>query len=70
MLNAEIDLRFTYHPPHGTQTERYEQIRQACRELAVKISLLTPESREQSLSITALEECCMWANASIARRES
>jgi len=30
----------------------------------------TPESREQSLAITALEEAVMWANAAIARREA
>jgi hypothetical protein len=30
---------------------------------------LTPESREQSLAITHLEQATMWANAAIARRE-
>jgi hypothetical protein len=29
----------------------------------------TPESREQSLALTNLEQAVMWANAAIARRE-
>ena len=26
-----------------------------------------PDGREKSLAMTKLEECCMWANAGIAR---
>lgn len=65
----ELNKRFTYHAPQPGQPARYEQIRFTAKELAITICSLTPESREQSLAITALEECVMWANASIARRE-
>lgn len=61
--------RFTYHPPKDTQPERYERLRSEARCLADWIDDLCPESREKSLAITKLEECVMWANASIARNE-
>ena len=66
----EIEKRFTYHPPQPGQPALYEQIRYTAKELAITICSLTPESREQSLAITALEESVMWANAAIARNES
>lgn len=69
MDTDEILIRFVYHPPKGDQAERYEQIRAAGREMAMLLTALTPESREQSLAFTALEEAVMWANAAIARRE-
>ena len=69
MKQEEISVRFTYHPPKGDQAERYVKLRDKAREFAVEIAALTPESREQSLSLTALEESVFWANAAIARRE-
>lgn len=66
----ELTTRFTYHKPHGNQAERYVQIRNAAHAFAELIDALTPESREQSLAFTALEEAVMWANAAIARRET
>lgn len=69
MLKQEISIRFTYHPPKGDQAERYVKLRDRARELAVEIAALTPDSREQSLALTALEESVFWANAAIARRE-
>ncbi len=65
----EIETRFMYHAPQGSQPMRYEQIRGLARVLATLIVEKTPESREQSLALTALEEAVMWANAAIARRE-
>lgn len=65
----EINKRFTYHPPHGTQPARYVAIREKAKEFAVLINDTTPESREKSLALTKLEEAVMWANASIARNE-
>jgi hypothetical protein len=65
----EISKRFTYHPPKGGQPEKYQDIRARARELAEKIVELVPDSREQSLAITKLEEVVMWANAGIARNE-
>jgi hypothetical protein len=70
MDEAELELRFRYHPPKTGQPERYELIRAMARGLAHDIVANTPASREQSLAITALEEAVMWANAAIARREA
>ena len=64
-----IEQRFTYHAPKPGQPERYEQLRNKAKELALLIVELTPQSREQSLAITALEEASMWGNAAIARNE-
>lgn len=69
MNQDEINRRFTYHPPASDQVGRYERLRAGAKVLAMDIVDLTPESREQSLAITALEEAVFWANAAIARRE-
>jgi hypothetical protein len=65
----KLNKRFTYHSPKNDQPERYQKIRQDALALAILITSNTPESREQSLAITHLEETVMWANAAIARNE-
>lgn len=65
----ELNTRFEYHAPHSDQVARYEGIRAAARALAQVIVGWTPESREQNIALTKLEEAVMWANAAIARRE-
>lgn len=67
MIQSDIDNRFMYHPPKEGQPERYIAIRDTAKGLAELINAICPESREKSLSVTALEECVMWANSSIAR---
>lgn len=70
MLTKEhIDNIFTYHKPFGDQPSRYETIRESARAMANIINLSCPESREKSLAITNLQQCVMWANASIAINE-
>lgn len=64
----ELEIRFRYHAPKSDQIAKYDEIRNQARELAYTINLLCPESREQSLAFTHLEECVMQANAAIARR--
>ena len=66
---ADLERRFTYHPPKGDQAVRYSSIRREAHELARVIDDLAPDSREKSLAITHLEDAVMWANASIARNE-
>lgn len=66
---AELDNRFTYHPPKEGQTERYEDVRAAAKRFAEFIVGHTNASREQSLALTKLDEVVFWANAAIARRE-
>jgi hypothetical protein len=60
---------FTYHPPTEHQVSQYEEIRDQAHRFARLIQDCCPDSREKSLAITKLEECVMWANASIARNE-
>lgn len=69
MTKEEINKRFRYHKPKNDQQDRYERIRAHARTLAHLISEAVPESREQALAFTSLEQAVMWANAGIARRE-
>ena len=61
---------FVYHAPFADQTTRYEIIRKAGLTMALAIVQMTPPSREQSLSITAIEEAVMRANQAIALNET
>lgn len=65
----ELIKRFVYHPPKEDQPARYETIREIAHQFASDIVETTPESREQSLALTHLEEVVFWANAAIARNE-
>ena len=65
-----IEKVFTYHPPKPDQVPRYNLIRDHARTFAFRIVENCPPSRERSLALTALEECVMWGNASIARNEA
>lgn len=67
---ADLDNRFTYHPPRDhEQAQRYVDIRNEGRRMADIIDGNAPDSREKSLAITHLEEAVMWANAAIARND-
>lgn len=68
-MNEQIEKAFTYHSPKGNQPERYTNIRNTGKLLAMLIDESCPNSREKSLAITKLEEVVMWANAAIARNE-
>ena len=68
-MNDDLNNRFTYHAPKEGQPERYQMIRDQAKILAHDIATLTPQSREQSLALTNLEQAVMWANAAIARNE-
>lgn len=60
---------FTYHPPGGTQSERYERLRASVKNLAELFNHNCPPGRELSLAQTRLQEAVMWANAAIACNE-
>lgn len=62
----EVKNSFTYHSPTPWQITRYEALRTLGLALAQEILAMVPESREQSVAITKLEECIMWANKGIA----
>lgn len=66
---SQINNIFTYHSPKADQPQRYETLRELARQLAHGINELCPESREKSLAITNLQQCVMFANASIAINE-
>lgn len=69
MDELRIENRFAYHAPKDGQPERYVAIRDKAKELAKLIESECPSSSERSVSINKLDECVMWANASIARNE-
>lgn len=66
---ADLDKRFTYHPPKCDQPYRYSELRCKAKEFAALVVSLTPKSREQALALTHIEVAAMWANAAIARNE-
>lgn len=67
ITQTDLDNRFTYHAPKPGQADTYTTLRDAAKVLAEHIVRVTPESREQSLAITSLEDAIFWANAGIAR---
>ena len=70
MQMIELEKRFSYHEPRNDDVRmRFERIREEFFRLASIIDSLTPDSREQSLAFTALEEAMFWANAVIARNQ-
>lgn len=66
-MDETIENNYTYHAPDEIQIEKYQLIRTKAKELAYIIDETCPVSREKSLAMTKMEECAMWANASIAR---
>ena len=68
-MSMDLERVFTYHPPTGTQAQRYVQIRDMAKRLAEVVQKVTPESREQSLALTSIQQATMWANAAIAINE-
>ena len=70
MASATLDRVYTYHPPFGTQSTRYEAIREAGKAFARLVTSSTPPSREQSVALTRIQEVVMWSNAAIAINET
>lgn len=65
--SADIDNRFTYHPPTPERVKAHEAIRAAHKALALTIAEYVHPGREHSLALTNLEQSMFWANAAIAR---
>lgn len=66
-MNERIENAYAYHAPKEGQEDKCQRIRAKAKELAYLIDEECPDSREKSLAMTKLEECAMWANASVAR---
>ena len=68
-MGSELNNVYTYHAPHGTQQDRYTDLRAKGKELAQLITDLTSQSREQSVALMNVQQAIMWANAAIAINE-
>ncbi len=62
----DLDHIFTHHPPDAEDVYKYQQIRNAAKNLAEVIVKNTPPSADQSAAIRLLRESVFTANASIA----
>ena len=65
----DIYSAFTYHAPEENQTALYVEIRDNAKQFAKLIERNCPPSSERTLALRKLQECAMWANASIAINE-
>ena len=70
MTQYDVEKIFTYHPPVNDQAVRYNELREAAKDLALRIWHSCPDSREKSMAITHLQHAIMCANASIAINEA
>lgn len=65
---GSLQNRFGYHKPTNQDIiDAHQKIRHDCQWLALSVLDLVPQSREQSLALTKIEEAMYWANAGIAR---
>lgn len=70
MTDEQLSKRFAIRPFFGMsddQISNCEKIQEQVTKLAVLICELTPDSREQSLAITHLEEVVFWYTSAIHR---
>lgn len=67
----DIDRRFRYYAPKDEkQVQKYAQMRDYLRNVAIEIAKAVPESRELSMALTNLEQVMFWVNAGIARNDA
>jgi len=68
VLNEEeIEHRFNAHELTPTAEKKVERLRRLFKAMAKEVNKLCPDSREQSLAITNLEQSSFWANAALSR---
>ncbi len=69
LSNAEIERRFSHHPPRTPErVDAHERVRAIARHAAEELAEILPAGREAALAFTALEDTMMWANAAVARQ--
>lgn len=66
---ADLDNMFTYHAPKGDQQERYVNLREIAKELAILMVKYCPPCADTTAAIRQLRESVMSANAAIACNE-
>ena len=69
LTQEELESIFTYHPPKGDQTLRYQDIRAKAYQLAAIINDSCPPSPQGRQALLLLQQSVMMANASIACNE-
>lgn len=62
----KIDEVFTYHKPKTDDIAKYQDIRDAAKNLAFVVLKNTPKCADQSFAIRLIREAVMTANAAIA----
>ncbi len=67
---SSLEHNLTSHIPSPGDIEKIEHIREVAKMLGHTIIGDCPVSREQSLSLTNLEQTVMWAVAAIARNQN
>lgn len=65
--DAELNNRFTYHPPKEGQPAKYTEIRASAKDFACTLSDLCPPSAELARAFELIDQAVFSANASIAR---
>lgn len=68
-MGVSLDEVYRYHSPTDEQQQRYRRLRQAGKTFAEIGTELTPQSREQSVALTNVQQAVMWFNAAIAINE-
>lgn len=68
-IEKEINEWFNYHSPKEDQPQRYEELRETAKQLALKICLNVPPCADRTAALRKLRECVMTANAAIACNE-
>lgn len=62
----ELEERFTFHPATEKTGPLHDEVRLRHLDLAYWVLHNVPDSREQSLALTALQQSMMWANGAVA----
>ncbi len=57
----QLQASLTNQSPDASQVERIEDIRTVALGIGALILEVTPQGRAQSLALTHLEDCVMWA---------
>ncbi len=60
---------YQFHAPTDAQKAAMQKLRDACEALDALIRAETPACRQQSLALTHLEECAVWANKAANQRD-
>ena len=60
---------YQFHAPTDAQKAAMQRLRDAAEAFDALIREVTPTCRQQSLALTHLEECAVWANKAANQRD-